>query len=93
RAALSERLEQDVARRPRDGGELLRAVLDIVHFKRMNVDFGHLAGDKVLKIIAGDERKRLRQAEFIARCGGEEFVVLLPATSLEAGRQLRERLR
>ncbi len=51
------------------------------------------AGDKVLKIIAGELRKRLRQADFIARFGGEEFVVLLPATSLEAGRQLLERLR
>ena len=41
----------------------------------------------------GELRKRLRQADFIARFGGEEFVVLLPATSLEAGRQLLERLR
>ena len=93
RAALSERLEQEVARRHRDGGDLLLAVLDIDHFKRINDDFGHLAGDKVLKIIAGELRKRLRQADFIARFGGEEFVVLLPATSLEAGRQLLERLR
>ncbi|HIE1810477.1 TPA: diguanylate cyclase [Pseudomonas aeruginosa] len=93
RAALSERLELEVARRRRDGGELLLAVLDIDHFKRINDDFGHLAGDKVLKIIAGELRKRLRQADFIARFGGEEFVVLLPATSLEAGRQLLERLR
>ncbi len=82
--ALSERLEQEVARRHRDGGDLLLAVLDIDHFKRINDDFGHLAGDKVLKIIAGELRKRLRQADFIARFGGEEFVVLLPATSLEA---------
>ncbi|HCE6995772.1 diguanylate cyclase [Pseudomonas aeruginosa] len=93
RAALSERLELEVARRRRDGGDLLLAVLDIDHFKRINDDFGHLAGDKVLKIIAGELRKRLRQADFIARFGGEEFVVLLPATSLEAGRQLLERLR
>ncbi len=93
RAALSERLEQEVTRRHRDGGDLLLAVLDIDHFKRINDDFGHLAGDKVLKIIAGELRKRLRQADFIARFGGEEFVVLLPATSLEAGRQLLERLR
>lgn len=93
RAALSERLEQEVARRRRDGGELLLAVLDIDHFKRINDDFGHLAGDKVLKIIAGELRKRLRQADFIARFGGEEFVVLLPATPLDAGRQLLERLR
>ena len=80
-------------RRHRDGGDLLLAVLDIDHFKRINDDFGHLAGDKVLKIMAGELRKRLRQADFIARFGGEEFVVLLPATSLEAGRQLLERLR
>lgn len=93
RAALSERLELEVARVQRFGGELLLAVLDIDHFKRINDDFGHLAGDKVLKIIAGELAKRLRKTDFIARFGGEEFVVLLPSTPLEGGCQLLESLR
>ncbi|WP_371370194.1 diguanylate cyclase [Pseudomonas sp. QL9] len=93
RAALSERLELEVARVQRFGGELLLAMLDVDHFKRINDDFGHLAGDKVLKIIAGELAKRLRKTDFIARFGGEEFVVLLPSTSLDGGRQLLESLR
>jgi len=93
RAAWSERLDLEVARWQRYGGELLLAVLDIDHFKRINDDYGHLAGDKVLKIIAGELSKRLRKTDFIARFGGEEFVLLLPATPLDGGQQLLESLR
>lgn len=93
RAALTERLDVEVARWQRYGGDLLLAVLDVDHFKRINDDFGHLAGDKVLKIIASELAKRLRKTDFIARYGGEEFVVLLPATPLEGGGQLLEALR
>lgn len=93
RAALSERLELEVSRWQRYGGDLLLAVLDVDHFKRINDDFGHLAGDKVLKIIANELAKRVRKTDFIARYGGEEFVVLLPATPLEGGQQLLDALR
>ncbi|WP_447744286.1 diguanylate cyclase [Pseudomonas nicosulfuronedens] len=93
RAALSERLDLEVARWQRYGGDLLLAVLDVDHFKRINDDFGHLAGDKVLKIIAHELAKRVRKTDFIARYGGEEFVVLLPATPLEGGQQLLDVLR
>lgn len=93
RAAWAERLELETARRQRYGGELLLAVLDIDLFKRVNDNYGHLAGDRVLKIIAGELRKRLRKTDFIARFGGEEFVLLIPATPLEGGLQLLETLR
>ncbi|NQD93301.1 diguanylate cyclase [Pseudomonas sp. CrR25] len=93
RAAWSERLDLELARWQRYGGELLLAVLDIDHFKRINDAYGHLAGDKVLKIIAGELHKRLRKTDFIARFGGEEFVLLLPATPFEGGLQLLETLR
>ena len=93
RAAWSERLDLEVARRQRYGGQLLMAVLDIDHFKRINDGYGHLAGDRVLKIIAGELHKRLRKTDFIARFGGEEFVLLIPATPLEGGVQLLETLR
>jgi len=93
RAALNERLEQEVARWERSGGDLLLAVLDVDHFKRINDDFGHLAGDKVLKIIASELSKRLRKIDFISRYGGEEFVVLLPSTPLEGGERLLNVLR
>ena len=93
RAGWSERLELEVARWKRYGGDLLLAVLDIDHFKRINDGYGHLAGDKVLKIIAGELSKRLRKTDFLARFGGEEFVLLVPGTPLEGGQQLLETLR
>ncbi len=93
RAAWDERLELEVARLQRYGGELLLAVLDVDHFKRINDSFGHLAGDRVLKIIANELRKRLRKTDFIARFGGEEFALLLPGTPPAAGLQVLEALR
>jgi len=93
RAGWSERLELEVARWKRYGGDLLLAVLDIDHFKRINDGYGHLAGDKVLKIIAGELARRLRKTDFLARFGGEEFVLLIPSTPPEGGLQLLETLR
>lgn len=93
RAAWDERLQLDVARWQRYGGDLLLAVLDVDHFKRINDSFGHLSGDRVLKIIASELRKRLRKTDFIARFGGEEFALLLPETPLQGGVQLLENLR
>ncbi|MBK3870017.1 diguanylate cyclase [Pseudomonas stutzeri] len=93
RAAWNERLDMEFARWQRYGGDLLLAVLDVDHFKRVNDGYGHLAGDRVLKIIGSELRKRLRQTDFISRFGGEEFVVLLPGTPYESGRQLLDALR
>jgi diguanylate cyclase len=93
RAAWDERLALEAARWERYPGELLLAVLDVDHFKRINDSFGHLSGDRVLKIIAGELRRRLRKTDFIARFGGEEFALLLPGTQLANGVQLLEELR
>ncbi|UCJ17931.1 GGDEF domain-containing protein [Pseudomonas sp. MM211] len=93
RAAWTERLELELSRWQRYGGDLLLAVVDIDHFKRINDDFGHLAGDKVLKIIAGELFKRLRKTDFIARFGGEEFVLLIPSTPMDGGLKLLDTLR
>lgn len=93
RAAWDDRLQLEVARQQRYGGQLLLAVLDVDHFKRINDSFGHLAGDRVLKIIANELRKRLRKTDFIARFGGEEFALLLPETPSEAGLKLLDGLR
>lgn len=82
-----------MARWRRYGGELLLAVLDVDLFKGINDRFGHLAGDKVLRLIAAELARRLRKTDFIARYGGEEFVVLLPSTPLDGGQQVLEALR
>ncbi len=93
RAALNERSELEYARIQRNHSSLLLTIIDIDHFKRINDSYGHLAGDKVLKIIAQELSKRLRKTDFIARFGGEEFVILLPETPLAQGKQLIEKLR
>ncbi len=93
RAAWSERLEHEIAQWQQHGNSLLLAMLDLDHFKRINDNYGHLAGDKVLKIIASVLRKRLRGTDFMARFGGEEFVLLVPNTPLAAGARLAETLR
>lgn len=93
RAAWTERLDAEVSLWQRYHNSLLLAVIDVDHFKRVNDDFGHLAGDKVLKIIGTQLSKKLRRTDFIARFGGEEFVILLPNTSMEEGEPLIQALR
>lgn len=93
RAAWSERLEHEVGEWQQHGNSLLLAMLDLDHFKRVNDNYGHLAGDKVLKIIANVLRKRLRGSDFIARFGGEEFVLLMPNTPWPVGMRIAETLR
>ncbi|WPO99873.1 diguanylate cyclase [Pseudomonas sp. HR96] len=93
RAAWSERLEHEIASQASHDRGLLVGILDLDHFKSINDNYGHLAGDKVLKIIATQLRKRLRPEDFIARFGGEEFVLLMPATQWTEGAALLEGLR
>jgi diguanylate cyclase len=93
RAAWSERLDHEVNAWHQHGNSLSLAMLDLDHFKRINDGYGHLAGDKVLKIIANVLRKRLRPNDFIARFGGEEFVLLMPESSLSDALAVGEVLR
>jgi diguanylate cyclase len=93
REAYQQRLEQEVKRIERYGGKLSLMVCDVDLFKRINDAYGHLAGDKVLKIIANSLQRNLRSTDFIARFGGEEFVVLMPETSTSEAKIVAEKMR
>ncbi|MBD1400687.1 GGDEF domain-containing protein [Pelovirga terrestris] len=68
-------------------------MLDIDHFKQINDNHGHLTGDLVLKIIAQRIQTSLRQQDLVGRFGGEEFLIILPNSSLETTHTLAERCR
>jgi diguanylate cyclase (GGDEF)-like protein len=82
RAAFDERMDIEFKRWSRYDHHLCLAVVDIDFFKRINDSYGHSAGDKTLKVIATALKKSLRSTDFIARFGGEEFVILFPETQL-----------
>lgn len=93
RSAYERRLDIEMERWQRYQQGFCLVIADIDHFKLVNDKYGHLAGDKVLRVVAKTLRKRLRRADFIARFGGEEFVILLPATDSAKALQLMEKLR
>ncbi|MFI4914426.1 MAG: diguanylate cyclase, partial [Steroidobacterales bacterium] len=78
----------------REQSPLSLLMIDVDNFKRYNDTYGHLAGDEVLKDIAGAMQKSfLRPTDLPARFGGEEFVVILPATPAAAVHTLGEKVR
>jgi diguanylate cyclase len=93
RAAWDDRLRQEHARWRRFGAPLCLAVFDVDNFKSINDRFGHAAGDKALRIIAGALRSRLRQTDFVARYGGEEFAVLLIGATKAGALKVAEEMR
>ncbi|MDI9246501.1 diguanylate cyclase [Marinobacter sp. CHS3-4] len=93
REAWQDRLEIEHQRWTRYNNPLTLAVLDIDFFKRVNDSFGHKAGDRVLQLVAKALRDRLRKTDFIARFGGEEFVLLFPETEAHSAKNVLDGLR
>ncbi|WP_097462041.1 GGDEF domain-containing protein [Mangrovitalea sediminis] len=93
REAWQERLVLEYERWRRYRQPVSMAVIDIDHFKRINDEYGHLAGDKAIRLIGRALRDRLRTADFVARFGGEEFVILLPETDVDTAFKVIEALR
>ena len=89
---LSE-LHREFERARRHRRPLALVLLDIDHFKRVNDDLGHVAGDDALRQVANIIRVGLREGDLCGRYGGEEFAVLLPETDLLGARQAAERIR
>lgn len=86
-------LEHALLRGQREGSPLAMVMLDIDHFKQINDRFGHRTGDIVLQGFADTVRSRLRKSDVFGRVGGEEFVLLLPATDEPGAQRLAEGVR
>jgi len=93
RYAYERRLEEEFQRWQRHSQPLSFSIWDIDLFKRVNDSFGHEAGDRLLRGVADLFDHNKRAEDFLARIGGEEFVLLLPMTPLEAARGVAEKLR
>ena len=93
RLAYDQQLTQDMARWERYQTPFSFAILDIDFFKRINDDYGHAAGDKALVIVAKLMMKMVRKTDLIFRIGGEEFVIIMPATDQQAAGQLIDKIR
>ena len=96
RHAYHDRLGHEYSRWRRYRGKLAMVICDIDHFKQVNDKYGHMAGDAVLKHISTLLRNGVRESDFVSRYGGEEFVILLPETTLvdatKAINKLRQRI-
>lgn len=92
RRQLDERLREEFGRAKRYGQHFSIIILDIDHFKKVNDEHGHPAGDRVLRAIARILFDQKRASDFLARYGGEEFVMLLPETPLESASLLAVKL-
>ena len=87
-----ERAKLEFARSKRYKPPLSIAMMDIDHFKRINDEFGHAAGDEVLKSLGASSQRLIRETDLCARIGGVEFAVLLTDTGLPGAVRLGERL-
>ncbi|HLO25782.1 MAG TPA: diguanylate cyclase [Geobacteraceae bacterium] len=92
RRSIMDRLEEEFQRARRLEEPLSLIMIDIDHFKTINDRFGHIFGDLVLKTVAALMKGALRSYDIIGRIGGEEFLIISPASSREDSAALAERL-
>ena len=91
--AVTEALKRTFAQATRTKSPLGLLMLDLDHFKQVNDQYGHAAGDQVLASVGAALRSVLRDRDFAGRNGGEEFAVLLPDTDIAAALEIAERVR
>lgn len=83
RRRLMEEAEKEAQRVKRHKGCLSVLIIDIDYFKNINDQYGHLAGDEVIKSIINSFKERLRSTDIIGRYGGDEFIIILPDSKLD----------
>jgi diguanylate cyclase (GGDEF)-like protein len=93
RGALLDLLQREIARAHRSQGSTGLLILDLDHFKKINDTYGHLAGDAVLKEVAGRMARAVRTYDLVGRYGGEEFLIVLPGCDKNQALQGAERIR
>lgn len=93
RRALDDSLESLFAMKDRYELTFSLCILDVDHFKRINDEYGHLEGDRVLQEVANLVDNCVRETDVVTRYGGEEFVVLMPSTDLDGANMFAERVR
>jgi diguanylate cyclase (GGDEF)-like protein len=92
-SAWRERASQELARADRNGQTVTMLLIDLDHFKQVNDEHGHLAGDKALRAVGDSLRSVLRGYDDAGRFGGEEFVVLLPDAGADDAGSVADRIR
>ncbi|MFZ5478003.1 MAG: GGDEF domain-containing protein [Myxococcota bacterium] len=92
RRHLEDALAREVSRAVRHGSELAVLAVDIDHFKQINDRFGHLAGDRVLVLVAKLLVDLTRRSDHVCRTGGDEFCIVLPETDAAGAAVLAERI-
>jgi diguanylate cyclase (GGDEF)-like protein len=93
RLPLNEFFDRDLSLAERQGQPISTVMGDLDHFKMVNDTYGHLAGDEVLRVFSDLVRHSYRASDIYCRYGGEEFLILLPGTSLEVACERTEHLR
>jgi len=84
---------RELDRMKRTGNRMVLGIIDLDYFKQINDQFGHDVGDEMLRMVAEALQAPLRQSDILGRFGGEEFILILPDTSMDQGRAIAERMR
>lgn len=91
RRDLDRRIREEIERAKRHNTPLSVAMIDIDNFKRFNDQYGHIAGDAILRRVSRLLQENSRSGDYLSRNGGDEFVAILPDTDLQGGRELMQR--